>query len=75
MQVGSLGWEDLQEQGMAAHSSILDWREEDRGAWQATVHRVTENWTRLKWLSTRLILVKSYFKKCKHFFFLTSKHF
>ena len=45
MQVGSLGWEDLQEQGMAAHSSILDWREEDRGAWQATVHRLTENWT------------------------------
>ena len=25
----------------------------DRGAWQATVHRVTKSWTRLKWLSTR----------------------
>ena len=24
----------------------------DRGVWQATVHRVTESWTRLKWLST-----------------------
>ena len=24
----------------------------DRGAWQATVHRVTKNWTRLNWLST-----------------------
>ena len=23
-------------------------REEDRGAWQAKVHRVTESWTRLK---------------------------
>ena len=24
----------------------------DRGTWQATAHRVTKNWTRLKWLST-----------------------
>jgi len=24
----------------------------DRGAWQATVYRVTKSWTRLKWLST-----------------------
>ena len=23
----------------------------DRGAWQTTVHRVSKNWTRLKWLS------------------------
>ena len=23
----------------------------DRGAWQATVHRVTKSWTQLKWLS------------------------
>ena len=23
----------------------------DKGAWQATVHGVTEKWTRLKWLS------------------------
>ena len=26
MQVGSLGWEDLLEEGMATHSSILAWR-------------------------------------------------
>ena len=26
MQVRSLGWEDLQEEGMATHSSILAWR-------------------------------------------------
>ena len=26
----------------------------DRGAWWATVHRVTKNWTRLKQLSTRV---------------------
>ena len=26
----------------------------DRGAWWATVHKVTKSWTRLKWLSTHL---------------------
>ena len=26
----------------------------DRGAWQATVHRVAQNWIQLKWLSTRV---------------------
>ena len=26
MQVRSLGWEDVQEEGMATHSSILAWR-------------------------------------------------
>ena len=32
-------WEDPLEEGMAIHSSILDWRlPMDRGAWQATVH-------------------------------------
>ena len=36
--VQSLGWEDLQEDGMATHSSILAWRiSMDRGAWWATV--------------------------------------
>ena len=41
--VQSLGWEDtLGEEGMATLSSILSWRIlVDRGAWQATVHRVT----------------------------------
>ena len=33
---------------MATHSSILVWRiPMDRGAWEATVHGVTKNWTRL----------------------------
>ena len=41
--VQSLGWEDLLEEGMATHSSILDWRiPMDRGAWRATVHGVTK---------------------------------
>ena len=44
--VRSLGQEDPLEEGMATHSSILAWRiPMDRGAWQATVHRVTESGT------------------------------
>ena len=40
----SLGWEDLLEEGMATHSSILAWRiPVDKGAWQAAVHGVTES--------------------------------
>ena len=40
--VQSLGWEDPLEKGMATHSSILVWRI----PWtEATVHRVTKNWT------------------------------
>ena len=43
-QVQSLGWEDPLEKEMATHSSDLAWRIPiDKGAWQATVHRVTES--------------------------------
>ena len=43
-----LGWEDPQEEDMTTHSSILVWRiPMDRGAWWATVHRVTKSWTQL----------------------------
>ena len=46
--VQSLSWEDPLEKGMATHSSILAWRiPMDRGAWQATVHRVAKSWTQL----------------------------
>ena len=46
--VRSLGQEDPLEKGMATHSSILAWRiPMDRGAWQPTVHGVTENQTPL----------------------------
>ena len=46
--VGSLGWEDPLGEGMATHSSTLPWRiPMDRGAWQATVHGVTESQTQL----------------------------
>ena len=44
----SPGWEDLLEEGMSSHSSILTWRiPMDRGAWRATVHRVTKSGTQL----------------------------
>ena len=44
--VQSLGWEDPLEEGMATHSSILAWRiSMDRGAWWATVHKVTKSQT------------------------------
>ena len=53
MQVQSLAWEDPLEEGMATHSSILAWRiPMDRGAWRATVHKVTKSQTRLKRLIT-----------------------
>ena len=46
--VQSLGREDPLEGEMAAHSSILAWRiPMDRGAWQATVHDVTNSGTQL----------------------------
>ena len=46
--VPSLGGEDPLEEGMATHSSIPAWRiPMDRGAWRATVHGVTQGWTRL----------------------------
>ena len=44
--VRSLHWEDPLEEGMVTHSSILAWRiPMDRGAWQATVHRVIKSQT------------------------------
>ena len=46
--VQSLDWEDPLEEGMATHSSILAWNtlawnSMERGARQATVHRVTKS--------------------------------
>ena len=41
-QVQFLGQEDPLEKGMATHSSVLGLENPmDRGAWQATVHRVS----------------------------------
>ena len=48
IQVQLLGWEDPLEKGMAAHSSILAWRiPMDRGAWWATIQRVSKSQTLL----------------------------
>ena len=54
-QFQSLGREDPLEEGMATHSSILALESPmDRGAWQATIHRVTQSWTQQKRLSTHV---------------------
>ena len=40
----SLGWEASLEKEIATHSYILAWKNPiDRGAWQATVHRVAKS--------------------------------
>ena len=53
MQVWSLGQEVPLEKGTAMHSSILPWGiPMDRGAWWATVHRVTQSQIGLKLHST-----------------------
>ena len=45
--IQSLGQEVPLKESMAIHSSILAWRM-DKGAWQATVHRVTKSRTQLR---------------------------
>ena len=51
MWVRSLGQEDPLEEGMATHSNILVENLMNRGAWQATVHRVAKSWAGLKQLN------------------------
>ena len=49
MWVQSLGQEDPLEEELETYSSFLPGENPmDRGAWQATVYRVTESWTQLK---------------------------
>ena len=47
IQVGSLGWEDTREKGIATHSIQYSCLENfmDRRAWQATVHGVAKSRT------------------------------
>ena len=45
MQVGSLGWEDPLEEGMATHSGILAWRTpwgEEPGGLQSMGHKESD---------------------------------
>ena len=59
--VWSLGWKDPLEKGIPIYSSILAWRNPtDRGAWWAGVHRASQSWTWLKWLSTTEETCNSY---------------
>ena len=69
-QVWSLGLEDPLEEGLATHSSILAQRiPMDRGAWQATVHRVTKSQARLNRLTMQAWVP---LKRCNEFSFLVS---
>ena len=44
--VQSLDWEDLLEEGMATHSTVLAWRiTMDRGAWWVIVYGVAKSKT------------------------------
>ena len=52
MWVRSLGQEDSLEDGVAWQPTpVFLLGKSHRGAWQATVHRVTKSWTQLKQLS------------------------
>ena len=52
MWVPSLGWEDSLEEGMAMHSSILDWRIPRREETGRLQYMGLQSGTRLKRLST-----------------------
>ena len=58
MLVQSLTWEDPLEEEMATHSSILAWKGPvGRGAWRATVHRVSRSQTRLSDSATAVLVI------------------
>ena len=55
----SLGQENPLEKELASHSSVLAWRiSMNRGAWWATVYRVTRSWTGLQCVQTTYIFNK-----------------
>ena len=50
------------EKEMATHSSVLAWRiknPRDGGAWWAAIYGVAQSRTRLKWLSSSILQIKS----------------
>ena len=61
--VWSLGWENLLENGMTTHSSILAWRipgtEEPRGLQSTESQRVGHNWSDLALSTTSHLVVKT----------------
>ena len=59
--------------GHGTHSSILAWRiPMDRGAWWATVHKVTKSQTRLKLLSTHTHDKSKCLLQKNHFYSISS---
>ena len=55
--VGSLGWDDPLDEGMATDSSILAWRiPMDREAWRGTVDGVPKSQTQLSELTSVLMV-------------------
>ena len=56
-QVQSLGQEDLPEEGMKTNHYFCRENPIDRGAWQATGHRVTESQAWLNWAHTERLPV------------------
>ena len=57
----SLGREDPLEEGMVTHSSILPGESHKQGAWQAAIHGVVKNQTRLKRLSIYACTLTNFF--------------
>ena len=57
-QIQFLGWKDPLEKEMVTHSSIACLENSmNRGAWRATVHRVTKTQTQLKPLSRQASII------------------
>ena len=56
MWVQSLGRDDLMEEELATHASILLRNPMDRGAWQATAHGVSKSRTQLSNFASMLFL-------------------
>ena len=74
--VWPLDQEDPLESGMAIHSSILVWRiPMDRGAWRATVHRVSKSQTWMKHLTRTVRLKMLYFCFCFFMYHLCLKYY
>ena len=61
--VRSLGLEDLLDGRAWQSTPVFLPREVHRGAWQATVHRVAQSWTQLKWLHTHTHITTNYVSK------------
>ena len=69
-QVRSPGWEDPQDEGVAAHSSTLAWRTHGQRSLGAAVHGVAKNWTPLSDYTNAFPLNLFYFLYIYYFNYL-----